>query len=555
MVLKLHDLVIAKAAHVMASSELPFKIPPEYEQFRDVFGEQFFTALPPHRPYDCAIPLEEGKEVPWGPIYPMTPAETAVLKEHIDSELKSGKIRPSNSPAGSPVMFVKKPDGCLRLVVDYRCLNNITIKDRYALPRQDELIEKLQHAKIFTKLDLRSGYNNVCIKEGDKWKTAFRTKYGLFESLVMPFGLTNAPAVFQCFMNNIFRDIPDIYVIVYLDDILIFSNNREEHVDHVKEVLTHLQKHNLFCNPEKCHFAVTTVTYIGLVITPDGISMEKEKVKAMMEWPTPLTVRQVQSFLGFANFYCRFIEDFSRIARPLHILMHLDHPWVWGKEQQAAFDAIKAAISKEPVLAHPNENQPYQLETDASGTAMGAVLSQRQTDGHLHPVAFMSMSFSPAELNYDTHDKELLAIVRSFEHWQIFLEGTKQPVLVLCNHKNLEGWKQPRNFNRCHAHWHLMLASYNFVIEHCSGKQSERPDALSRRADHVPSEPEPQVMLPEHLFLGYSAEMSALLITRIRDALKDDPSLQLTLEAAASMDKLPQSVASKFKDYSMKEVS
>ncbi|QRV92843.1 Retrotransposable element Tf2 protein [Ceratobasidium sp. AG-Ba] len=222
--------------------------------------------------------------------------------------------------------------------------------------RQDELIEKLRHAKIFTKLDLRSGYNNVRIKEGDEWKTAFRTKYGLFESLVMPFGLTNAPAVFQRFMNDIFRDILNIYVTVYLDDILIFSNNREEHVQHVREVLTRLQKHNLFCNPEKCHFAVTTVTYIGLVITPEGISMEKEKVKAIMEWPAPLTVKQVQSFLGFANFYRRFIENFSRIARPLHILTHLEQPWVWGDEQQAAFDAIKEAISKEPVLAHPNEN-------------------------------------------------------------------------------------------------------------------------------------------------------------------------------------------------------
>ncbi|QRV87182.1 Retrotransposable element Tf2 protein [Ceratobasidium sp. AG-Ba] len=258
----------------------------------------------------------------------MTPVETAALKEHIDAELASGKIRPSTSPAGAPVMFVKKSDGRLRLVVDYRCLNNITNKDRYALPRQDELIEKLRLAKIFTKLDLRSGYNNVLIKQGDKWKTAFRTKYGLYESLVMPFGLTNAPAVFQRFMNDIFRDILDIYVIVDLDDILIFSNNREEHVQHVREVLTCLQQHNLFCNPEKCHFAVTTVTYIGLVITPEGISMGKEKVKANMEWPAPLTVKQVQSFLGFANFYCRFIENFSPVACPLHILMHLDQPWV-----------------------------------------------------------------------------------------------------------------------------------------------------------------------------------------------------------------------------------
>ncbi|CCO34437.1 Retrotransposable element Tf2 155 kDa protein type 1 [Rhizoctonia solani AG-1 IB] len=201
----------------------------------------------------------------------MTPSETTALKEHIDSELAAGNICPSTSPAGAPVMFVKRAEGRLCLVVDYRRLNAITIKDCYALPRQDELIEKLCHAKIFTKLDLRNGYNNTRIKEGDKWKAAFRTKYGHFEPTVMQFGLSNTSAVFQHFMNNIFRDLLDITVIVYLDDILIFSNSREEHVQHVTEVLSCLQKHNLFCNPSKCVFFVTEVTYIGLVVTPEGI--------------------------------------------------------------------------------------------------------------------------------------------------------------------------------------------------------------------------------------------------------------------------------------------
>ncbi|KAF8757872.1 Encoded by [Rhizoctonia solani] len=234
----------------------------------------------------------------------------------------------------------------------------------------------------------------------------------------MQFGLSNAPAVFMRFMNNIFCDLLDISVVVYLDDILIFSNSREEHVEHVKEVLSCLLKHNLFCNPAKCYFFVTEVTYIGLVITPDGISMEKDKK---------------------------------------------EQPWIWLEEQKAAFDAIKAEICKEPVLAHPDESKPYTLETDASGAAMGAVLSQRKEDGCLHPVAFMSASFSPAELNYDMH-KELLAIICAFEHWRIFLEGTEQPITVFTDHKNLEYWKSARTFNRRHVHWHLMLASYNFVI-------------------------------------------------------------------------------------------
>ncbi|CCO31695.1 Retrotransposable element Tf2 155 kDa protein type 1 [Rhizoctonia solani AG-1 IB] len=267
-------------------------IPEEFKAFQKVFSDDFFTTLPAHRSYDCAIPLEDGKDVPYGPIYPMTPSETAALKEHIDSELAAGKIRPSTSPAGAPVMFVKRADGRLRLVVDYHRLNAITIKDRYTLPRQDELIEKLRHAKIFTKLDLRNGYNIICIKEGDEWKAAFRTKYGHFEPTVMQFGLSNAPAVFQRFMNNIFCVLLDMTVIVYLDDVLIFSNSREEHVQHVTEVFSRLQKHNLFCNPSKCVFFVTEVTYIGLVVTPEGISMEQEKVKAILEWPEPKNVEQ-----------------------------------------------------------------------------------------------------------------------------------------------------------------------------------------------------------------------------------------------------------------------
>jgi hypothetical protein len=348
-------------------------------------------------------------------------------------------------------MFVKRADGRLCLVVDYCCLNAITIKDCHVLPRQDELFEKLRHAKIFTKLDWRNGYNNICIKEGNKWKAAFRTKYGHFEPTVMQFGLSNAPEVFQRFMNNIFRDLLDITVIVYLDNILIFSYSRQEHVQHVTEVLSCLQKHNLFCNPSRCMFFVTEVTCIGLVVTPEGIFMEQEKVKTIQEWPEPKNVKQVQSFLGFANFYCCFVHDFSCLAHPLTSLTRKDQPWVWEAAQREAFHQIKIAISQEPVLAHPDESKPCTLETYAPGAAMGAVLSQRKDDGCLHPVAFMSASFSPSKMNYDMHDKELLAIIRTFEHWRIFLEGTEYPVTVLNDHRNLQYWKSARMFNRRHA--------------------------------------------------------------------------------------------------------
>jgi hypothetical protein len=206
------------------------------------------------------------------------------------------------------------------------------------------------------------------------------------------------------------------------------------------------------------------VTYIWLVITPEGISMEKDKVLAVLEWPTPTSVKEVQSFLGFSNFYWRFVPNFSCLACLLNPLTQKTSPWTWGEAQQQAFDEIKAAISKEPTLAHPNESKPYFLETDASGAAMGVVLSQRQEDGRLHPLALMSASFSPAELNYDTHDKELLAIIRAFEHWCIFLERAKETVTVFTDHKNLEYWRTARTFNHCQAHWYLTLAPYNFMI-------------------------------------------------------------------------------------------
>ncbi|EUC55739.1 Transposon Tf2-1 polyprotein, partial [Rhizoctonia solani AG-3 Rhs1AP] len=291
----------AKAASKEEADNNPI-IPPQYHQFISVFGEEEFNKLPPHRPYDIDIELKENQDLGHAPLYSMTPAESRELKTWLEKEVALGKIQPSKSPIASPVMFVKKKDGSLRLVVDYRKLNDATCKNSYPLPRQDDLMARLQGAKIFTKLDLRWGYNNVRVKKGDEWKTAFRTKYGLFETKVMPFGLTNAPAAFQHFMNDIFRDLLDESVVVYLDDILIFSKTEEEHQAHVTEVLKRLQENQLFCKASKCHFHVTTVKFLGIIITPEGSSMDKSKIEAVQNWPTPTTVKQVQSFLGFANF-------------------------------------------------------------------------------------------------------------------------------------------------------------------------------------------------------------------------------------------------------------
>ncbi|QRW20629.1 Retrotransposable element Tf2 protein [Rhizoctonia solani] len=517
-------------------------LPAGYHEFARVFGKEEFKVLPLHRGYDIAIDLVPDAKLSLGPIYGMTNAESKTLKQHIDKELAMGKIRPSTSSAGAPVMFVKKADGSLRLVVDYRKLNKVTHKNVYPLPRQDDLMAKLRHAKIFTKLDLRWGYNNVRIKEGNEWKTAFRTKYGLFEYLVMPFGLTNALAAFQHFMNDLFWDLINVTVVIYLDNILIFSENLEEHPAHVREVLSRLLKNQLFCKLSKCHFHVTTVNYLGIVISPAGFLMDQKKIEAVTSWPQPKTVKQVQAFLGFVNYLCRFIPNFSSVAWPLHNLTRKETPWSWNSPEEAAFQELKNLVTQSLVLIHSNPKLPYYLETDASGVAMGAILSQRGPDNQLHPIAYMSKSFSGAKANYNTHNKELLAIIKALEEWRIFLEATKKPVQVFTDHCNLEYWMQARTFNRRHARWCIFLR-----------KQSGKPDALSRRSDYVDHPPELEVMLPEEVFVNTSEE-ELEIVTEIQKGLREDPSLEPIIQfLTEDADVAPPLIWKAYWDYDWEE--
>ncbi|QRW19370.1 Retrotransposable element Tf2 protein [Rhizoctonia solani] len=405
----------------------------------------------------------------------MTDAESSTLKDWLRDELKAGKIQPSKSLISSPIMFVPKKDGSRRLVVDYRRLNNQTKKNIYPLPCPDDLMAQLRGAKVFTKLDLQWGYNNVRVKEGDKWKTAFCTKYGLCKSLVMTFGLTNAPAAFQHFMNELFKDLLDICVIIYLDDILIYSKDDASHTQHVHKVLKRLLDNQLFCKASKCTFHVTLVEYLGIIVLDKGFSLDKLKIQAVQEWLVPTKVKEVQLFLGFANFLCCFVANFSHMARPLHYPVKKDTPWKWDIKEQEAFQGLKDAITNALVLCHADPSKPYFLETDASGAALGSILSQQQEDGCLHPLGFLSESFKCAKQNYNTHDKELLAIICSFEYWRIFLEGTWHPITVFTNHCNLEYWKESCTFNQCHARWHLLLAGYNFQIN-----KSKAPPSIKR---------------------------------------------------------------------------
>lgn len=317
-------------------------IPPQYRQHATVFSEEESHHLPTHKTWDHAIDLIPNANTNIRTkVYPMSANEQEELQRFLEENLAKGYIRPSKSPLSSPVFFIKKKDGKLCFVQDYRKLNEITVKNRYPLPLVSDIVGRLKGARYFTKFDVRWGYNNVQIKDGDEWKAAFATNQGLFEPLVMFFGLTNSPATFQALMNSIFADlIAKGKVAVYLDDILIFTITLEEHRQLVNEVLQRLKAHDLYLRPEKCEFEQEEIEYLGLVIREGEVHMDPSKVEAVRTWPTPKSLQEVQGFLGFANFYRRFIKDFSKIARPLHDLTKKDIPWKWEDPQQTAFSTL-----------------------------------------------------------------------------------------------------------------------------------------------------------------------------------------------------------------------
>jgi hypothetical protein len=451
-------------------------------EFSDVFSAQQYDQLPEHRPWDHAINLTEGFKASDCKIYPLSPSEQQSLQDFLGENLSNGRIHPSKSPMASPFFFIKKKDGTLRPIQDYRCLNTGTIKNKYPLPLIQELLDKTKNSKFFTKLDVRWGYYNIRIKEGDEWKAAFRTNRGLFEPTVMFFGLTNAPATFQTFMNEIFRDlIDDGHVVVYLDDVLIFANTQEHHNALVRQVLDIFRQHRLFLKKEKCQFSMPYLEYLGHIIGQGQLKMDGQKVAAVRDWPIPRNLRQLQSFLGFCNYYRRFIRDFSKIAKPLH---HLTGkvPWSWASAQQTAFDSLKSAICQEPVLAIPLPDAPFRVEADASDFALGAVLSQ-QVDSKWHPVAFRSQSLTATERNYEIYDKELFAIIEALCEWRQYLLGSALPVEIFTDHQNLTFFRAPQQLNHRQARWFTELQEFNFTLTHKPGSQMGKADHLSRRAD------------------------------------------------------------------------
>ncbi|KAK3551711.1 hypothetical protein QTP70_022574, partial [Hemibagrus guttatus] len=439
------------------SVESPLKaqttnIPACYSHFQDVFCPRKASKLPPHRPWDCAIDLIPGEAVPRGRIYSLSIPEEKAMEEYIKEALSQGYIHPSTSPAASSFFFVAKKDGGLRPCIDYRAINKITVKFRYPLPLVPSALERLCGATVFTKLDLRSAYNLIWIREGDEWKTAFVTPTGHYEYLVMLYGLINAPSVFQDFMHEVLREFLHRSVLVYIDDILIYSRSMAEHRQHVEEVLQCLRNYHLFLKTEKS-------------ITSPLTSLLRNKPKSL----------------------------------------------TWNPAATQAFDKLKTAFTTAPLLAHPNPELPFIVEVDASTTRVGAVLSQQQGNPRkLHPCAFFSRKLSPAEVNYNIGNRELLAIKLALEEWRHWLEGAKHPFVVLTDHKDLEYLWAVKRLNPHQARWALFFTRFHFTISYHPGLKNIKADALSRIHSRDETSNEPEYILPKKLFaspISWSEEM------------------------------------------------
>jgi len=406
-------------AHQHIDDKAKVELPEVYAEYRTVFEKEALERMLEQKAWDHTIDLKTDFIPKDCKIYPLSPKEQKEQDKFLEENLRKGYIQPSKSPMVSPFFFVSKKDSKkLRPCQDYRRLNEGTIKNAYPLPRVDELLDKLKGAKYFTTLDLRWRYNNVRIKEGDEWKAAFKMNKGLFEPLVMFFGLCNSPATFQNMMNDIFiMETNEGWILIYIDDILIFLKRKEELQKLTLRVLKKLQENDLFANLDKCTFETTEVDYLGMIISEDQIKMDPAKLKGIKDWPSPTTVKQVRSFLGFRNFYRKFIGHYADITQPLNDLAKKDLTWNWTDACQEAFEKLKEEFQKAPVLLMPDSMKPFIIETDASKFATGAVIQQKNTNGDWHPCGYISHSFDATQRNCEIYDRELMGIVRALETW------------------------------------------------------------------------------------------------------------------------------------------
>ena len=484
----------AYLAHVVDKSQTVQVLEnlPAVSEFPDVFPEEL-PGLPPDREIDFTIEVAPGVAPISVPPYRMAPLELQELKKQLQELLDKGLIRPSVSPWGAPVLFVKKKDGTLRLCIDYRRLNQVTVKNKYPLPRIDDLFDQIQGAGIFSKIDLRSGYHQLKVAEQDIPKTAFRTRYGHYEFLVMPFGLTNAPAAFMALMNRVFQSYLDQFVIVFIDDILVYSKTAEEHEQHLRIVLQTLREKQLYAKFSKCEFWLDQVVFLGHVISSRGIEVDPKKIEAVLKWEAPTNVSEIRSFLGLAGYYRRFVQGFSILAGPMTKLLRKGAKYIWDEHCQRAFDELKKRLTTAPVLTLPSGEGGFVIYSDASAQGLGCVLMQ-----HGNVIAYASRQLRPNEVSYPVHDLELAAVVFALKIWRHYLYG--ETFQIFTDHKSLKYLMSQRELNMRQRRWMELLKDYDCTIEYHPGKANVVADALSRKTSSSLA----------HLRVNYTGNLIAL---------------------------------------------
>lgn len=433
------------------------------------------TGLPPSRSIDHRIPLVPNTSPVSVRPYRYAHSQKEELDTQVTDMLTQGIIRPSRSPYSSPVLLVRKKEGTWRFCVDYRALNAVTIKDRFPIPVVDELLDELHGSTYFSKLDLRSGYHQIRMHEEDISKTAFRTHDGHYEFVVMPFGLSNAPSTFQALMNHVFKHLLRKYVLVFFDDILVYSKDLSSHLTHLEKVFQILQDNHLKVKLSKCSFGQPSVNYLGHVISGTGVSVDASKVQCLTDWPKPTTLKALRGFLGLAGYYRRFVKNFGLIARPLTDMLKANN-FIWTPLSEEAFQQLKLAVTTAPVLALPDFSKSFTIETDASGLGMGAVLTQDK-----HPIAFLSKAFSPKNQALSVYDKEMRAILYAVDKWRPYVLG--RPFTIITDHQTLKHLLDQRITTPSQHKCLAKLLGYDYKIEYRAGHLNTVPDVLSRRPE------------------------------------------------------------------------
>ncbi|GBG89158.1 hypothetical protein CBR_g48865 [Chara braunii] len=457
----------------------PLEIERVVAKFPDLFEEPTGVV---EREVVHAIEIIPGSKTQKGRIYRMAPAELDELRQQFKELTEKGWIRPSTSPYGTSVLFVPKKGGTLRMCIDYRGLNAVTVKNAEPLPRIDDLLDRVQGCKYYSKIDLKSGYHQIAIRPEDQHKTTFQTRYGLYEFAVMPFGLCNASGTFQHAMNRIFHDHLNKFVVVYLDDILIFSKSAEEHAQHVEIVLSLLRQHKYKVNLEKCEFGLTKILYLGHEVSAEGIRPEDAKVASIRDWRRPQTFTEVRSFLGMCDNYRNFVKNYSKVASPSTDLTRLDTPWDWSDECEGAFKRLKHALMNHEVLMVPDPQKPFIVTTDASQYDIGAVLAQ-QDGKKLRPIEYMSKKMPSKKLAKSTYERELYALYKALVHWRHFLLG--RFFYLRTDHQTLKWIKTQPALSGALKRWIEGIDQYDFKLEYLKGEYNKVADALSRKADYL----------------------------------------------------------------------